>query len=162
VTTSGPPGSGPDDVDDELERELHDAAGLLDPVPDRLVRAAAGLFSWRTIDADLAALVFDSADAQAAAAVRGPGQPRLLTFTAGSMSIELEIDGSGPDRAITGQLVPAQPAEIEARLGELRRTTTADDLGRFRLAATGSGPVSLRVRAAGPGSPVVVTEWFSG
>jgi hypothetical protein len=160
VSTPGPPGGGPDD--DELERELRDAAGLLDPVPDRLVRAAAGLFSWRTIDADLAALVFDSADAQPAAAVRGPGQPRLLTFTAGSLSIELEIDGAGAERAISGRLVPAQPAEIEVRLGGQRLTTTADDLGRFRLTATGSGPVSLRVRPAGPGSRAVVTEWVSG
>jgi hypothetical protein len=160
VTAPGPPGGLPGG-DDELERELARAAGLLDPVPDRLVRAAAELFSWRTIDAELAALVFDSADAQSAAAVRGPGQPRLLTFTAGELSIELEIAGDAAERAITGRLVPAQPAEIEIRIGGERRTAAADDLGRFRLAAAGSGPVRLRVQPATPGARPVVTEWVS-
>jgi hypothetical protein len=160
VTVPGPPGGRRDE--DELEQELRAAADLLDPVPDRLVRQAAELLGWRTIDADLAALAFDSADAGPAAAVRGPDAPRLLTFAAGELSIELEMAGGAPDRVMTGQLVPAQPAEIEVRAGGQRYAAKADDLGRFRLTAAGPGPVSLRVRLAGPSSRVVVTEWVTG
>jgi hypothetical protein len=147
--------------DDELEQELRQAERLLDPVPARLLRGAVDIFSWRTIDAELAALTFDSADAPPAAAVRGSGVaglPRLLTFDAGEVSIELELAGSAAERAITGQLVPAQPAEIELRLGDQRLTTTADAFGRFEVIARGSGPISLRFRLA---DSEIVTEWVS-
>jgi hypothetical protein len=155
--------------DDELEQELRQAERLLDPVPARLLRGAVDIFSWRTIDAELAALTFDSADASSAAAVRGSGGtgtgtvesaglPRLLTFDAGEVSIELELAGSAAERAITGQLVPAQPAEIELRLGDQRLTTTADAFGRFEVIARGSGPISLRFRLA---DSEIVTEWVS-
>jgi hypothetical protein len=164
--------------DDELEQELRQAERLLDPVPARLLRGAVDIFSWRTIDAELAALTFDSADASSAAAVRGSGGagtvesvgtagaagsgvaglPRLLTFDAGEVSIELELAGSAAERAITGQLVPAQPAEVELRLGDQRLTTTADALGRFEVIARGSGPISLRFRLA---DSEIVTEWVS-
>jgi hypothetical protein len=156
--------------DDELEQELRQAERLLDPVPARLLRGAVDIFSWRTIDAELAALTFDSADASSTAAVRGSGgtgtvesaevagSPRLLTFDAGEVSIELELAGSAAERAITGQLVPAQPAEIELRLGDQRLTTTADDFGRFEVVARGSGPISLRFRLA---DSEIVTEWVS-
>ena len=153
--------------DDKLEQELRQAERLLDPVPARLLRGAVDIFSWRTIDAELAALTFDSADASSAAAVRGSGgteapevagSPRLLTFDAGEVSIELELAGSAAARAITGQLVPAQPAEIELRLGDQRLTATADSFGRFEVIARGSGPISLRFRLA---DSEIVTEWVS-
>ena len=147
--------------DDELEQELRHAEQLLDPVPARLMRGAADLFGWRTIDADLAALVFDSADAATAAAVRGSDQPRLLTFRAGELSIELELTGTAQERGIAGRLIPAQQAEIEVRFGDQRLTVTADALGRFTLTSAGSGPVSLRLRPGGPASRQVVTEWIS-
>ncbi len=149
--------------DDELERDLKSAAQLLDPIPPRLLRDAMDIFGWRTIDAELAELVFDSADAHAAELVRGSGQPRLLTFQASDLSIELELTGGGPERRIAGRLVPARPADVEIRYGVLQRTVTTDELGRFSVTLPGSGPVSLRCRAAGgTASWQVVTDWISG
>ncbi len=148
--------------DDELEEELRRAERLLDPVPARLMRGAVDMFAWRTIDAELAALAFDSVDAQSAAAVRGSDQPRLLTFQAGERSIELELTGTAAERGVTGRLIPAQQAEIEIRLGDQRLTATADALGRFAVTAAGSGPISLRFRPGGSASWQIVTEWISG
>src|SRR6266496_2920401 len=99
--------------DDELERELRRAERLLDPVPPHLLRGAVDMFEWRTIDAELAELVFDSVAAREAMLVRGADQPRLLTFQAGDLSIELEVTGTGAARGIAGRLIPAQPADSE-------------------------------------------------
>ncbi|HEX9520640.1 MAG TPA: hypothetical protein VF940_31220 [Streptosporangiaceae bacterium] len=149
--------------DDELERELKSAEQLLDPIPLRLLRDAMEIFGWRTIDAELAELVFDSADTQAAEVVRGSGQPRLLTFQASDLSIELELSAGGPERRIAGRLVPARPGDVEIRYGGLQRTVTADELGQFSVTSPGSGPVSLRFRPAGStASWQVVTDWISG
>jgi hypothetical protein len=148
--------------DDGLEQELKSAEALLDPIPPRLLRSATDLFSWRTVDAELAQLVFDSADTKAAALVRGSGQPRMLTFQASDLSIELELSGYEPERRIAGRLVPAQPAEVEIRHGALQRTVTTDDFGSFNIISPGSGPVSIRCRRAGStASWQVVTEWIS-
>jgi hypothetical protein len=151
--------------DDELEQELRQAGQLLDPVPARLMADAVEMFSWRTIDAELAELAFDSAGAQAAAAVRGAEPPRLLTFEAAELSIELELAGTAAEREITGRLIPAQRAGIEIRLGGQRLTATADVLGRFEVTAAGPGPISLRFRLEGPDGPAarqIVTEWVTG
>jgi hypothetical protein len=148
--------------DDELEQELREAGQLLDPVPARLMADAVEMFSWRAIDAELA---FDSAGAQAAASVRGGEPPRLLTFEAAELSIELELTGTAAERGITGRLIPAQPAGIEIRLGGQRLTATADVLGRFEITAAGPGPISLRFRLEGPDGPTsrqIVTEWVTG
>src|SRR5688500_9386673 len=74
----------------DLEDELRQAAELFDPVPARLKQAAVAAYAWRTIDAELAELVFDSFDQPMA--VRGPGRPRLLTFRSEELLIEVELD----------------------------------------------------------------------
>ena len=150
--------------DNELEQELRQAGQLLDPVPARLMADAVEMFSWRTIDAELAELAFDSAGTQAAASVRGAEPPRLLTFEAAELSIELELTGTAAERGITGRLIPAQRAGIEIRLGGQQLTATADVLGRFEVTAVGSGPISLRFRLEGPDGPAarpIVTEWIT-
>jgi hypothetical protein len=146
----------------DLERELREAAERLDPVPAHLSQWAVEAFTWRTIDAELAELVFDSHAASEPALVRGAEQPRLLTFRAGDLSIEVEIAGAGDPRQLVGQLVPAQPAEIdvETRPGEQRSTVAVDELGRFLVTPPADpGPLRLRCRAAG--DRAVVTDWFA-
>ena len=50
-----------DPNDDALEELLGAALRPADPVPRHVVAAARGAFTWRTIDQELADLVFDSA-----------------------------------------------------------------------------------------------------
>jgi hypothetical protein len=144
-----------------LEDELRQAAARFDPVPHELLQAAADAFSWRTIDAELAELVFDSlVDHDEAALVRGPPERRLLSFQSGGLTIDLEVTSTRSSRALVGQLVPPQQASIEVRVGASVVATDADELGRFRAGPVPAGPMSLRCSAAPqqPG-PVIVTDW---
>src|SRR5262245_56968082 len=148
--------------DDELERELSLAAEMFDPVPVHLPAFAIEAFAWRTIDADIAELVFDSLAAEVSL-VRGADQPRVLTFQAGDLSIELEIAADArPAHRLVGRLVPAQTAEIEVRVGERPISVTSDGLGRFTATVPSTGPFSLRCRPIGGTDQWhVVTDWIT-
>ena len=144
--------------DERIEQELQEAAQLLDPVPPHLVDAAIGAFTWRTIDADLAELVYDSL-AEPVAAVRSVAQqPRLLTFQTASLTIELEAEGHGENRRIVGRVIPAEPVTLEIRHSRGVVTASIDTHGRFAAGALSAGPIQLRLQA--DRSPVV-TDWFN-
>jgi hypothetical protein len=147
--------------DQALLEELRGAARRFDPPPPAVLEAARASLTWRTIDAELAVLEFDSAVDQAAAAVRSGEGPRLLTFSAPGLNIEVEVSPLGPRRQLVGQLVPAQAARIDVRHAGGVTTVQADQLGRFGVDAVSAGPVSLRCHLATvPPSPPVVTEWI--
>jgi len=151
-----------DKLDDtELEERLRRVAARLDPVPPRLLRAAAESFTWRTVDADLAELVFDSlVDQDEAALVRGPEQGRLLCFETSDLTIEVEISGAAPARRLIGQLVPSGRAAVHVRQGDDVVTVDADELGRFSAGPLRAGPVSLRCGGR-PDRRPVVTDWVT-
>lgn len=152
-----------DDPDDELEERLRRVAERVDPVPRGLLQAAVDSFTWRTVDADLAELVFDSlVDQYQDALVRGPGQARLLSFAASGLMIDVEITGTGPSRRLIGQLVPPQWAAVELRRGDGVATLEADELGRFSAGPLRAGPISLRCSTGTePDGRHVVTDWIS-
>jgi hypothetical protein len=167
---AGPEDAGPEDAGREdlvLEEELRALAARLEPVPERLVQAAVDAYAWRTVDADLAELVFDSlADRQEAALVRGGQGERLLSFQASSLTIEVEVTATGTARRLIGQLVPPQRADVEIRHQDDVVTIATDELGRFIADSLPAGPVSLRCAApagapgaAGQIQPPVVTDW---
>ncbi|MFJ9241854.1 hypothetical protein [Streptomyces sp. NPDC101776] len=138
-----------------LEEELRQAAAVLDPVPAELLQLAMDAYTFHDLDGRLAELTFDSL--VDAIPVRGATDvPRMLTFTAGALSIDVEVTSEG----LMGQVMPPQPAGIEI-LGGSRapRPTalTADSMGRFTGDAPPTGPFALRLRAGGE---VVVTEWL--
>jgi len=153
----------PDDV--ELEQELQRVVTQVDPVPPVLLEAAVGAFTWRTIDADLAELVFDSlVDHDEASLVRGTVQGRMLSFRASNLTIELEVTGADASRRLVGQLMPPQRGSVDIRQGDSVVTVEADELGRFVADALQAGPISLRCRldsAMAIGQPPVVTDWIA-
>ncbi len=122
-------------------------------MPSRLADVALAAFSFRTLDAELAELTFDSL-AEGAPAVRGEG-PRVLTFTGGGVTIEVEL----AEGRLLGQLLPAGPPEVEVRFTGRTLLVAADRLGRFAVASLDAGPVSLRCRLAS--GRAVVTDWIS-
>lgn len=150
--------------DDETERELRAAADLLDPVPVHLLAQAVAAFTWRTIDADLAELIFDSLAEPVAglrsAQMRGAQQPRLLTFRVDEQTIELELGVEGTGRRMVGRVSPAGPAEVAIQHPAGGATVSADEWGRFAAGGLPSGPLRVSCRPAG-GGPAVVTDWFS-
>jgi hypothetical protein len=143
--------------DEELLSDLQ-SAGQLDPVPPEALAAARAVFMWRTIDGELAELTYDSLlDTQRLADVRGTGAPRLLTFEAPSMTLELEASVVGERRRLIGQLVPPQRGRIEIRHGGGPTTVEADALGRFETGDLMPGPVSLVCRTGHEAT--VSTDW---
>jgi hypothetical protein len=147
--------------DDLFLEELRALAAEGDPVPERVLAAARGSFTWRTIDAELAGLAYDSAlDAERLLAVRSGDTVRLLTFETSELTIELEVTSEGDRRRILGQLAPAAAGTIELRHAGGLLALQIDELGRFSADHVEPGPVSLRWRGDEPGA-AVTTEWVA-
>lgn len=147
-----------DDMNDDfdsglLEEELRQAAAVLDPLPPALLQIAVDAYALHDLDARVAELTFDSL--VDALPVRGATDvPRMLTFTAGGVTLDVEVTTEG----LMGQVLPPRPARVEV-LGGPQPTTplAADDLGRFTTATPPSGPFALRLHTD---DDVVVTEWL--
>ena len=106
-------GEGPDEAEMELLAAMRAAGTALDPVPDLVIEAAKAAWTWRTIDAELAELTYDSwTDDKELAGVRGAvaaPSSRLLSFEARDLAVELEIVVEGDRRRLVGQIVPPSP-----------------------------------------------------
>jgi hypothetical protein len=159
--------------DDDLLAELRSLFAEIDPPDPVLLDQARLAFGWRTIDADLAELAYDSlADHEVMAAVRdgslvGSG-PRLLGFgteLAGEddgLAVEVEVSVERGRPTLVGQLMPPTPATVSVqRFGDALEAAVvlpADDLGRFRIDPVPSGPVRLRIDT---GVRIIETSWVS-
>jgi len=156
----------PDD-DDALLVALRHVVELVDPIPEAVRIAGRAAIEWRTLEAELAALVHDSAvDADELMAVRGTvAGPRSLSFEAPELTIEVETE---PDEAggllLVGQLVPPRAADVTVRHGGGDLVAVrADERGRFSARGVARGPVSLRCRLdeASGASRLVETAWLT-
>jgi hypothetical protein len=141
--------------DEELLALLGDALQDADPVPDHVVAAARGAVTWRTIDQELADLVFDSATELTG--VRDRGAQRQLTFRGQNLEIEIMLIDSAPRRVI-GQLVPAQSTTVRLEGPDQRLQHTSDRFGRFSFDDVHSGPVRITVHGRHPSSDTT-TDW---
>jgi hypothetical protein len=138
--------------DAELERQLRDAAR--DPVPDELVRISAGLFTWRTIDAELAEL--ELGDVETTAHVRG-GEPSTTTFVVHDRVIEVELHTDGELFVDLGGRW-AEAVAVYTPEG-VAATAATDEAGVARFARVPSGPVQFVIRAEG--GATVKTRWVT-
>jgi hypothetical protein len=144
--------------DDPTFAALRSVIDRADPVPPSVVEAARAAYTWRTIDAELAELTADSA--LESAGIRSSSAPRLLTFEGAGIEVEIEVAQTGSTRHLSGQLVPAGPAQVSVRWSGGTQETTADDLGRFAVERVPAGSVSLAIVRAGAQRPIV-TSWMS-
>src|SRR5262249_16841131 len=140
--------------DDELLAAVKDLSDS--QVPFGASDMPMELFSWRTVDAELAALTADSA-LEAPAGVRAASQARTLTFTTHDVQVVVQITERAGQRQMLGQLVPGRPAQVLVRQGGLVRTVEADGLGRFVINDLElRGPLSLRCSWS---EGAVTTDW---
>ena len=125
--------------DGDLPEFLTEAILSAGPPADA-VDLVKNAFAWRTVDAELLELSFDSS--LEPAGVRDPDATRTLELTTEAMSVVIEI---GTDGRVTGQLVPG--TEGTAELQGLSRTITAPIApdGRFTFDEALTGAVRLRV-----------------
>jgi hypothetical protein len=153
---------------DALLGELQGLLARVDPMPAQLLDQVRRSFCWRTIDAELAELSFDSlTDREFALAVRSGTdlalEPRMLGFGAvvrgEDLSIEVEVSSSGNGCMLVGQVFPAGASAVAVQAGTGGSfEVPVDELGRFFIEPLPCGPVRLRVEHAGR---VVQTAWVS-
>jgi hypothetical protein len=158
--TNDPAGNGAADqftlmADDELTRLIAQALDANDPVPEHVLEGARAAFTWRTIDTELAELVFDSA--RELTGVRSEDTDRQVTFRAPGVEIEVMVVENGTRRLI-GQLVPPSETTVELVGADAVYSSTTDRLGRFVFEELAPGPVRLVVLGA-DGARIVQTEW---
>ncbi len=146
------------DDDDRLLAALGDALRAAREVPDSFAEAGRAAYTWHGVDAELAALTFDSAAEPAAAvAIRAEeASPRFLTFAAAGLTIELEI---GPD-AIVGQIVPPQAGHADAcPASGPTLTAEIDEIGCFVIRPLPASPFRLHCHASSGIS--ALTTWIT-
>jgi hypothetical protein len=139
---------------DALQELLSIGLQDADPVPEHVLAAARGAWTWRTIDQELAALVFDSATELSGA--RDRGEARQLTFQAPGLEIEVMV-ADPATRRLVGQLVPARPATVELESTDGKLGQEVDRFGRFTFDAVPAGPVRISVTA--PDGSTIATDW---
>ncbi|GIE53677.1 hypothetical protein Ani05nite_72110 [Amorphoplanes nipponensis] len=142
---------------DNLLRALDEAVRTPDPTPPAVLEAARAVYTWRTVDAELAELVHDSrAETAALAGLRAEeAELRTLSFAAPGLTVELGVSPS----ALLGLLVPPGPAEVTLRLdGGQTSTVPVDEDGCFRIAPPPVGLFSVACEL--PGGRQVVTSTF--
>jgi hypothetical protein len=138
--------------DDELQELLREALAEQRDTPARFVEAGKASFAWRSIDAELAALSYDSVgDASALAGVRQTDHAaiRELTFAFRDATVHVQIARGG----LHGQVVPPRRGEVELHVeGRPVRTTEVDDQGWFSFAPLPATAFRLLWRIAGGGT----------
>lgn len=143
--------------DDHLVELLGQALRAAEPVPDHVLEHARAAWTWRTIDQELAELVFDSSTELAG--VRSEDTARQLTFRSPGVEIEVMVPDAGT-RRIVGQLIP--PAEQTVQLvvgdGDTVIEEHSDRLGRFTFESVAPGPIKMVV-VDEDGRQLVTTEW---
>lgn len=156
-------GQGPSEATDaKLLDELRALVRKADPVPGEVEATARASFTWRTIDAELADLAYDSLlDDDRLAGVRGGDAARTLTFEGPTFSVELEVADDAGLRRLLGQLIPPGPAQIEVRHSGGLLCVGADEVGRFAASGVAAGPVSLRCLVEGTDGPPLETAWVT-
>ncbi|GEA89098.1 hypothetical protein [Cellulomonas cellasea] len=139
--------------DDELLADLRAALGRATPASARELEGARAAFTWRTVDAELATLSYDSL-LDDRVLVRGAATaPRSLVFDAPDLTVELEVTGE----RLVGQLVPPGPGDVVLQTADGRESPVpADDAGCFSVAAPPG--TRIRLRCTTP-SATVVTDW---
>lgn len=128
---------------DELENDLRRIAAEADPMPALVRESAHAAFGLRRLDAELAELVRDSAEAQAVG-VRGD-EERLLSFEYGEVAVEMQVGAVGERRDLVAHVSGAALAAAAVETPSTREDLDTDDgvlvahglpAGPFRLALT--------------------------
>ena len=152
-TAATPPGH------DALAADLRRVATLADPVPDSWLDVATASFAWAAIDAEPAQLAYDSRSARGGrvGSARASGAaPREVRYTAGSLTVELELDVGADKLRVLGRVLPPRRVDVVALWPEGRSQVVSDVGGAFRFDELPRRPLCLHVT----GEPAVKTGWI--
>jgi len=145
--------------DDQLLAALDDALREDRDVPRHFIETGKAVYAWHNIDTELAALTYDSAaeSPRPVAATRAERAAlRELTLATRQLKIHLQVT----DRALHGQIVPAQQAEIELRTVDRPPAVIAtDNDGWFSVQPVPTGSFRLHCRTAT--GITALTDWLA-
>ncbi len=143
------PGVPLDPAEEELMARLRAAAAELDPVPQHVLAAARAALATRRLDEELATLVADSALADAGVRA-ADADVRLLSFEAGEVSLELQVEYRGDEVSVRGLVTGAAGDAVVEVAGE--RHPVPVDEGWFAVTGLPRGATRVVVGT-------VVTSW---
>jgi hypothetical protein len=146
--------------DDQLLAALGEALRSERNVPAEFIAMGKAAFAWRGINAELATLTYDSffegTEAELAGVRSEPASLRYLTFTAGELTLEIEVT----DDALLGQLVPPSPGRVDARTEDGSVVTAViDQAGGFTIRPVPRGSFRLYCHAANGAN--ALTNWLT-
>lgn len=143
--------------DDNLLEALRAAMKARSQVPPELVRAAKDIYAWHTIDAELAALTFDSGREPEAVGTRSESASiRALTFRSARLTIEVEVT----ENSLIGQVMPPREGTVQAQTRDGAITVApVDGIGCFSVEPIPPGPFRLRYQNREAAD--VVTAWIT-
>lgn len=131
-----------------LGRLMVDGGGVREQWRD----AADAAFSWFTLDAAHAELVYDSR------AARTGLRPRMrhVRYASGAQGVEVALDARDGEVMLSGRVAPADPVTVTARWPDGAVSSEADDAGVFHIHGLPPRPLSLQLTSA----PPVKTGWL--
>lgn len=144
--------------DDQLLAVLGEALAEEHEVPPQLIEAGKAVFAARSLDSELAALVYDSlADEQPALATRtSRAAIRELTFACRELRIHLQVTSA----SLHGQVVPPQRGEVEVRTADhALHVAEVDEYGWFSITPIPRSSFRLFCRMQSGTS--TLTDWLS-
>lgn len=145
--------------DEALLQRLRSVVRAVDPPPELVRELGRAAFGLRSLDAELAALVTDSAEEELVG-VRSTATGRLLVFETADASIEVEVSATADGTLLlVGQVVPGsggQTVRLERRDGG-STSGPLGDVGTFRFADVAPGAVRLHVERTG--AEPLTTSW---
>jgi hypothetical protein len=144
--------------DDALLTAVKEALHEQSDVPASFVDAGVASYAWHNIDAELAALTYDSSrDMLAGASTRAePAELRNLTFDANHLTIELEIISD----TLHGQVIPPQRGTVEVRREDGSvATAEINDVGYFTATPVPTG--TFRLYCHTNSGVAVLTDWIT-
>jgi hypothetical protein len=147
-------------TDEEVLAELAEALRAEQEVPHALIHSGKAVWTWRTVDAELAALTYDSAVQMAheeLGMVRSEAATlRSLTYASTHLTIDLEVTRD----ALLGQVQPAEVvrAEVVSRGGAVV-PVEVDEVGWFTVRPVPRSPFRISCTTH-DGSVKVVTAWI--
>ena len=152
------------DRSEDLLDALRAALTTTDAVPDEVVAAAKDSFTWRTIDAELAELSYDSLmavswPAPAARPRRGPS-----ASSSGRWASRSRSRPTGRPAVSWVRSRPACPSRSRSTTssGGESHTVVCDRHGRFSVTGVERGAVRLLLRfVPGEGPAMLLTEWVT-
>ena len=146
---------------EDFESKLRAVTGEADQVPSLVLDGGRAAFAMRTIDAELAELVADSAYDDSGLVTRAVvSDVRMLSFECGDVTVEMDVetDHATGSLRLHGITVGAVGEVVLVRASTRTSVPLGSD-GRFDAGTIDGGPLRLELEASD--GRRVTTSWVS-